>query len=134
MYTTDQINEIKKNSNVLSCSKSSVSFTTDFKVSAIHKYYDEGYSPTMIFEEAGFNIETLGKANPGRALRRWKKVYNTLGEEGLIKERRGSSKGGGRPKTKFKSDNERIAYLEAKVDYLTAKNDFLAQLRGLRKE
>ena len=134
MYTPDQINEITKNSNVLKCSQTNISFTKNFKTSAVKKYYEEGCSPTMIFKEVGFNLEVIGEEKAHKALHRWKKVYTSLGEEGLTTERRGSSKGGGRPKTNFKSDKEKIEYLEAQVDYLSAKNDFLARLRSLRKE
>jgi hypothetical protein len=41
--------------------------------------------------------------------------------------------GGGRPKTKNLSDKEKIEYLETKVAYLKAENDFLAKLRAQRK-
>lgn len=88
----------------------------------------------MIFEEANFDLTLIGSSKPKESLRRWKKIYNELGDEGLLNERRGSSKSGGRPKTNFKSDKEQIKYLKAQVDYLSAKNDFLAKLRGLTKE
>ena len=53
----------------------------------------------------------------------------------LLKENRGSGRGGGRPpKMKFKNDKEKIKYLEAKIAYMDAENDFLAKLRGLKRE
>jgi len=34
----------------------------------------------------------------------------------------------------FKDNEEKIKYLETKVKYLNAENDFLAKLRGLKRE
>jgi len=35
----------------------------------------------------------------------------------------------GRPKTNWQNDKEKIKYLETKIAYLKAENDFLAKLR-----
>ncbi len=86
----------------------------------------------MIFKEAGFGLDVISKDKARDCLKRWRKIYNRKGEDGLLKEARG--KQGGRPKTKHRSDKETIEYLEAKVAYLDAENDFLAKLRGLKRE
>ena len=86
----------------------------------------------MIFEEAGFDLNVLGKDKPKDCLRRWKRIYNQKGKKGLEEEKRGSF--GGRPKVKFKSQEEEIKYLKTKIAYIKAENDFLAKLRGLKRE
>ena len=86
----------------------------------------------MIFEEAGFDLNVLGKDKPKDCLSRWKRIYNQKGKKGLEEEKRGSF--GGRPKVKFKSQEEEIKYLKTKITYIKAENDFLAKLRGLKRE
>lgn len=85
-----------------------------------------------IFMEAGFDLAVIGNENPKECLKRWRKTFKTKGVAGLLKDKRG--KGGGRPRTKNLTDKEKIEYLEAKVAYLKAENDFLAKLRVAQKE
>jgi len=79
------------------------------------------------------NLEIIGKAKAKDCLSRWRKIYNRKGKDKLITESRGGP-GRRRPGTAIKDDKERIKYLEAKVAYLDAENDFLAKLRGLKRE
>ena len=134
MFTREQIQALLENKNVARCSKRSITYNPDFKLSAVRQYYDEGLSPTQIFIEAGFDIMVIGKRMPEYCLQRWRKKYKTKGAAGLLKDDRGQSKGGGRPKTKDLSDKEKIERLEATVAYLKAENDFLAKLRAAEKE
>jgi hypothetical protein len=46
---------------------------------------------------------------------------------------RGRGRGGGRPRVKG-TDADKIKWLEAKVAYLKAENDFLVKLRAKRSE
>ena len=87
----------------------------------------------MIFKKAGFNLAIIGKDRYKSSLRLWKKIYNEKGEEWLMKENRGVS-GKRKKKIEFKSDKEKIEYLETKIKYLNAQNDFLAKLQGLERE
>ena len=48
-------------------------------------------------------------------------------------ENRGKGRGGGRPKTKGITPEDRIKRLEAENAYLKAENDFLAKLRAKRR-
>jgi hypothetical protein len=90
-------------------------------------------SAKEIFKEAGFDWNVLGKDTPRYRIRDWRKVFRIKGIEGLSVEARG--KGGGRPKTKWSSDKEKIKDLEIQISYLKAENDFLAKLRaGKRKQ
>ena len=132
MFNKKQIKELLNNKNVEKCSSTSITYTKKFKLNAVRQYYDDGYSPCMIFEEAGFNISVINKDRPKNSLQRWKYTYKNKGKECLMKETRG--KGGGRPKTNFSSKEEEIEYLKTKIAYIEAENDFLAKLRGLKRE
>lgn len=134
MFNPEQIKELLNNKNIVSCSSKSITFSGDFKVMAVKKYYDDGYGPSMIFEEAGFDLETLGKDRIKHCLLRWRKIYNEKGENELMKENRGENGSGRRPEMKFKNDKEEIKYLRAKIAYIDAENDFLAKLRGLKRK
>jgi hypothetical protein len=131
IFTNEQINEISKNKNVARCSEKSITYHKDFKIEAI-KQYDRGMSAKEIFKEAGFDLSAMGRDTPRYRIRDWRKTFKTKGIQGLSVETRG--KGGGRPKTKWPSDKEKIKDLELQISYLKAENDFLAKLRaGKRK-
>jgi hypothetical protein len=57
------------------------------------------------------------------------KVFRTKGIKELSIETRGRGKGGGRPKTNWSNEKEKIRYLEAENAYLKEENRFLAKLR-----
>jgi len=133
IFNEDQIKELLANPNVSRCSEKSITYGKAFKILAIKKYYEEGYSPRMIFEEAGFNIDIIGRHSPKRCLYCWKIAYKTKGEEGLKVETRGKHHKGGRPKTKGLTDFDKISRLEIEVAYLKAENDFFMKLRAAKK-
>lgn len=135
MFTEEQIDLLLANKNVSKCSPKSITYKKAFKIWAVKKYLEEGYGPSMIFREAGFNLSIIGRDKPEWCLTRWRKIYFQKGEEALLKENRGGQGSGGRPpKMKFKNDKEEIKYLKAKIAYMDAENDFLAKLRGLKRE
>jgi len=133
MLTQEQINELLKNKNVCKCSSKSITYSKEFKLGAVKKYFEEGLSPNEIFRDEGFNLNIIGRDKPKECLRRWRKNYNARGKSGLLKDNRGSS-GGRRKKLEFKNKEEEIEYLKTKIRYLDAENDFLAKLRGLKRE
>lgn len=128
IFNEEEIKELSQNPNVERCSEKSISYQKNFKVVAV-KEYQEGFTPIEIFTRAKFNIEVIGRETPERCLQRWRKILKNKGEGGLLFENRGRSKNGGRPKNNWQNDKEKIKYLEAKVAYLKAENDFLAKLR-----
>jgi len=132
-FTTDQIIELLKNVNVSKCSEKSISYSKTFKLKAVKQYQEDGYSPSMIFEKAGFDLHLIGKDNPGESLIRWRKTYATKGFLGLSIEARGRSHNGGRPKTKGLTNADRIKRLEIENTYLKEENDFLVKLRAAKK-
>lgn len=135
MFTLEQINDLLANENVAKCSPRSITYKREFKIWAVKQYLEESLSPSRIFGKAGFNLSVIGRKKPKWCLERWRKTYSAKGEKGFKEEARGRSNGGGRPpKPIFKNDKEKIKYLEAKVAYMDAENDFLAKLRGLKRE
>jgi transposase len=133
MFNQEQVNELLKNKNVLRCSTKSITYSQEFKMKALMKHSEEGMGPNQIFEEAGFLRAWLGKYRAGNCLKKWRNKYKTEGQEALLKENRGAP--GKRKKwTTPKNEKERIEYLETKIAYLEAENDFLAKLRGLKRK
>lgn len=132
-FTADQITKLLKNKNITKCSEKSISYNKKFKLQAIKQYKETGYSPKMIFEEAGFDLILIGKNVPDESLHRWRKTYASKGVLGLNTETRGRGHGGGRPKTKGLTDADRIKRLETENAYLKAENNFLAKLRAAQK-
>jgi len=132
IFNEEQIKELLNNPNVFRCSDKFITYSKEFKILAVKRYYEEGYSSRMIFEEAGFNIVMIGKNNPKRSLYRWKKIYKTKGECGL-EIRSDAHNRNGRPKTKNLTDADKIKYLEIENAYLKAEKDFFMKLRAAKK-
>lgn len=131
IFNKEQKIELSKNKNVKKCSERSITYSKDFKIKAVKQYYDEYLAPNEVFEQAGFDLDMIGRKTPAWCLDRWKKVFQNKGINALNNENRG--KGGGRPKKiKDKSDKDKIERLEAAVAYLKAENDFLVKLRAKR--
>ncbi|PIR81002.1 hypothetical protein COU24_00955 [Candidatus Kuenenbacteria bacterium CG10_big_fil_rev_8_21_14_0_10_39_14] len=131
MFNQEQIKELLKNKNVDKCSPKSITYNGEFKIEAVRKYYHEGYGPSMIFQEAGFDLTLIGKGRVKDCLKDWRRIYNHKGEIELTKENRGGQ--GGRSQTKYKDDKEKIAYLETKIAYLEEENHFLKKMKKLEK-
>lgn len=131
-FTAEQIANLLKTGNVARCSDKAITYSKDFKIKAVRQYQDEGISAKQIFKEAGFDLGVIGKDKPKACLQDWRRIFKIKGINGLETETRG--RGGGRPKVKELTDAKKIEYLEAKVAYLKAENDFLAKLRAKRAE
>ena len=131
-FTAEQIAELRKNKNVTKCSDKSITYNKNFKVLAVKQYQSDGYSAKQIFKEAGFDLGVIGHDKPKACLGAWRRIFKIKGQQGLIIETRGRH--GGRPMVKELTDEKKIEYLEAKVAYLKAENDFLAKLRAKRAE
>lgn len=89
-FTEQEIQMLEKNPNVLRVMGKNISYSPLFKVAAVQAYR-EGQTPMEIFLQAGFYIEMIGRDMPKKCLHRWRKVYATFGEAGLIEERKGKS-------------------------------------------
>jgi transposase-like protein len=133
IFTREQIEQLLNNENVVSVSKTIV-YSKDFKIKAVKLYNEQGLTSKEIFGRAGFDLNVIGKEKPKSLMRDWNRIYKLKGEGGLKTETRGKGGGGGRPKTNYQTDEEKIEYLEAQVAYLKAENSFLAKLRAKRAE
>jgi hypothetical protein len=130
-----QILEILGNPNVAKCSEKSLTYSRDFKIRAVKQYQEEGYSPRMIFEMAGFDLSVIGKDRPDDRIHHWRKIYGLKGAGELMVETRGRSRGAGmgRPKIRGLTDTDKIKRMAIEIAYLKAENDFLAKLRAAKK-
>lgn len=126
IFSKEQIEILLQNPNVERCSEKSISYHKDFKVLSIKEYH-EGLPPNEIFRQAKFDIDMIGRKTPKRCLQGWRRIFKDKGIQKLSVETRG--KGGGRPKTNWLNEKEKIKYLETENAYLKAENDFLAKLR-----
>jgi transposase-like protein len=133
MFTREEIDELLKNKNVTKCSEKAISYSKAFRIEAVRLYNEEGLGSRKIFENAGFNIEIIGKDKPKGCLSRWSRISRIKGATSLETETRGRG-GGGRPKKNGLTDAEKIERLEVEVAYLKAENDFLVKLRAKRRE
>lgn len=127
IFEDKQIEKLKGNTNVESCSERSISYSKDFKIKAI-KQYQGGLTGKEIFDLAGFELDMIGRETPKACLKRWNSIYKRKGIIGLEKENRGGK--GGRKKKEEILEKDRIKRLEAEVAYLKAENDFLIKLRA----
>jgi len=126
-FTREQIKRISKNKNFSRCGAYSVRYAKQFKLQALRQYNEQGLSAVEIFEAAGLDLRLIGIRTPNRLINQWNAA--------LRPEREHET-----PLHKAKIAHKRIGRgrelrnLKAKVAYLEAENDFLAQLRaGKRK-
>lgn len=131
IFTQEHIQILLQNPNVEGCSTKSIRYRKEFKLLAVRQY-QQGVSPSEIFRQAQFDVQMIGPEVPDDCLLRWRRIFKERGEEGLRVDGRAKSKTGGRPKTTWQNDQEKIEYLEARIAYLKAENDFLAKLRNGR--
>jgi len=112
-----------------------IQYAPEFKLNAV-KAYQEGKTPYEIFLEAGLDPKLIGRDTPKDSLKRWRKSYDALGEEGLLSERRGRGSAG-RPVTRNLTAEEQLKKAQAKIKYLEAELELLKKLeaaeRRLRK-
>lgn len=78
-FTSEEIQVLKDNPNVLNVSDNRITYTRAFKVHFVDEYH-KGKKPTQIFREAGFDTRVLGSKRIERAAANWKETYvkNTL--------------------------------------------------------
>jgi len=131
IFTQEQTSSLLKNKNVVRASEKSISYRNDFKLTAVRRYH-EGLLPSVIFQEAGFDLAIIGRKTPRWLVKDWRKVFNKKGAVGLREDNRGRHSRGRPPDLGHMNDKEKLKYLEARVAYLKAENDFLAKLRKQR--
>lgn len=125
-FTLEQIEQLEKNPNVKKVSEKSITYTESFKEHFVIEY-NRGKLPSIIFEEAGFNVHVLG-VRIKSASYRWKQQTKRL--EGLKDTRKGGS---GRPRTRDLTDAEIIRRQKAQIELLKQERDFLLELKRLER-
>ncbi len=122
---------LEGNPNVLHVTDKTIQYLPEFKLSAV-KAYQEGKTPYEIFLEAGLDPRQIGTDIPKQSLKRWRKSYDTLGEEGLLSERRGRGSTG-RPVTRNLSAEEQLKKAQAKIKYLEAELELSKKLEAAER-
>jgi hypothetical protein len=124
--------KISQNKNVLRVSETQITYSPDFKVEAVRANLIEGKTPQVIFVDAGFDLDLIGRQTPKRCLDRWRAVFQELGEHGLRNDQRG--KGAmGRPLERELTVDEKLRRAEARVKYLERENEVLKKFRALER-
>lgn len=80
---------ILRNKNVLKVNETTITYRPDFKVRAVRANLEEGKPPQLIFLDAGFDLDLVGRETPKRCLKRWRAIFQQHGEEGLRNDQRG---------------------------------------------
>ena len=124
--------KILQNENVLSVSETTITYDPKFKVEAVRANLNEGKPPTLIFLDAGFDLDLIGHHTPFRCLWRWRAVFRQRGEQGLRVDERGKNSTG-RPLERELTVEEKLRRAEARIEYLELENDFLKKLKALER-
>ncbi|KQL36276.1 transposase [Bacillus sp. FJAT-25509] len=132
IFSSFQIKQLEKNSNVIKVSDRSISYKPEFKLKAVLENL-KGKGPLQIFIENGFDIEMIGKDKPGQCLERWRTTYKIYGEEGFYTETRGKGSTG-RPTSKVQTAEEKLKKAEARIAFLEAEVEFLKKLDELERQ
>lgn len=132
ILNTFQIKQLEKNPNVIKVSERSITYSRSFKLEAVKENLN-GKGPTEIFIENGFDLDMIGRGKPQSCLKRWRKLYKQLGEDGFTEERRGKGSTG-RPKKKEMTKDEQLKKAEARIAFLEAELEFLKKLDELERQ
>lgn len=123
---------ISKNENVLRVSETTVTYSPDFKVRAVRASIEQGKLPQLIFLEAGFDVDLIGREIPSRCLRRWRAVFAERGEEGLRNDQRGRQ-AAGRPVQRELTVEDQLRRAAARIRYLEKENELLKKLDAIER-
>lgn len=116
-YTKDQIKKLSKNKCIARCSDTKIRYANNFKQSAL-KQYNAGLSAVEIFQDAGIDLNIIGKRAPNRLMNQWRTALRVDLEK---------------DKSPLERPNNSLEMLRSQVAYLKAENHFLAQLRDKKK-
>jgi hypothetical protein len=117
IYTPKQIRKLSKNKNIARCGSTKVRYANTFRQAAI-KQYNKGLSAVEIFQNAGIDLDAIGKYAPNHLMNQWRTALRT----DLDKEPNPLDK-----------PLKNLEMLRSQVAYLKAENHFLAQIRAQKK-
>lgn len=124
--------KILQNKNVLKVGETQITYSPDFKVKAVRASLVEGKTPLVIFLEAGFDLNLIGRETPRQCLKEWRAVYRQRGEEGLRNDQRGRH-AAGRPAEPERTVEEKLRRAEARIRYLEKENELLKKLDAIER-
>ena len=127
-FTDQQVAELRKNPYVKNVSNKAITYEEKFK-EYFHLEKAKGFTPSQIFEKAGFDIKVVGQSRIIQFSRRIK--IQAARDEGFSDTRKGKS---GRHTTKSLTDEEIIERLKQKNKILQQENDFLKRVRFINKK
>ena len=123
-FTEEQIASLRSNPNVKKATPKSIQFAERFKLEFIERY-DDGEAPSRIFQDCGFDVESIGRERVRNAYTNW------LHKRSLGKTVTSGKKG--RRKTEGLTKDEIIAQQKCQIEMLRQENDFLRQIRRLER-
>jgi len=129
LFSDTEVARLSKNKNISKVSNKAITYTFEFKKKFIDEY-KIGKLPRIIFEEAGFDVDVLGMKRIETSSKRWRGKFKDNGQLGLIDTRKTSS---GRPLQRELTESEKIKRLEAQIEYLKIKNEFLKKLDEIER-
>lgn len=128
LFSRGQMEDLRSNPNVQSVTQRVLTFTPAFKQKAYDALY-QGKPITQIFEEAGFDVEMLGKKRLENFRARLEKEAER--EEGFADLRTNNSRQESRSSEAMQK--ARIKQLEHRIAYLEQENDFLKKIQEAAK-
>lgn len=127
-FTEEQQTILRQNPYVIKVSKTSITYTEEFRERFYHEYKD-GNLPSAILRGMDFDPRMLGKKRIDHLVGNVRK-YEAHNED--FRDRRKDSSG--RPRTKDLTPEEKISRLEHQVQYLKQENEFLKKINYLEKK
>jgi transposase InsO family protein len=132
VFDPETRSKILQNKNVLRVGETQITYSPYFKVAAVRANLVEGKSPHLIFLDAGFDLDLIGRETPKRCLRKWRAVHKQRGEEGLRDDQRGRHSAG-RPAEREQTVEEELRRAQARIRYLEKENELLKKLDALER-
>lgn len=124
LFTEEEIQLLSKNKYVKNVSIKAITYTDEFKVLFIAER-SKGKLPVNIFQDAGFDVDIIGKHRIWCASKRWRNNYNKNGELGLRDSRKLNS---GRPLKRELTVEEIISKKDAEIAYWKAEAELLKKI------
>ena len=129
-FTSEQVEELRKNKYVKHVSEKAITYTEEFKEKFILEY-NSGKLPFQIITEMGFSYKVLGKKRVSNIVQLSKKQSKR--PEGF-KDTRADNVNMGRPRTRDLSQEELIERQKQEIELLKAKVEYLSLLRRAERE
>jgi transposase-like protein len=128
-FSEEQREELLKNKNVKAVTSCGVIYQDSFKQQAI-ELYKQGFLAVDIFQNAGFNLDVIGRENSVKLLSKWR---NGIGI-GLNTSTRNNNCNNTKIKSNSKYSDKEIKKILARNTYLEAENNFLKKLQALENQ